>query len=103
MQDQNSQKNCTKDMLYPIETKEDLNNEYTNANTYQERIILEVLRKLKNPFCNLSVKQVAQDLQIGENMAYEVFKREDFPSINIGRKWKISLIAYLIWKTQKRI
>lgn len=103
MQDQNSQKNCTKDMLYPIEAKENLNNEYINANTYQERIILEVLRKLKNPFYNLSVKQVAQDLQIGENMAYEVFKREDFPSINIGRKWKISLIAYLIWKTQKRI
>jgi len=86
-----------------IDTKENLDNINLSLDSYQEKIILETIKRLKNPFYNLSVKQVAQDLQIGENLAYEVFKREDFPSINIGRKWKISLIAYLIWKTQKRV
>lgn len=70
--------------------------------SFQEKMILECIKKYKNPFVNISVHQVAKDLQIGENLAYEIFKRNDFPSINIGRKWKISLISYLLWKTQKR-
>ena len=82
-----------------IDTKEKNN----IINDYQERIIIESMKKISNPFVNISVKQVAKDLQIGENMAYEIFKRPDFPSINIGRKWKVSLIAYLLWKTQKRV
>lgn len=69
---------------------------------FREKMILECIKKYRNPFVNISVQQVAKDLQIGENLAYEIFKRDDFPSINIGRKWKISLIAYLLWKTQKR-
>lgn len=69
----------------------------------QDKIILECVKKIHNPFINISVKDVAKDLQIGENMAYEIFRRDDFPSINIGRKWKITLIAYLLWKTQKRV
>lgn len=70
--------------------------------TSREKIVLYCIKKYKNPFMNLSVKQVARDLQIGENLAYDLFKRDDFPSINIGRKWKISLVAYLLWKTEKR-
>ena len=81
------------------DTKENGN----TTNDYQEKLIMECVKKISNPFANVSVKQVAKDLQVGENMAYEIFKRPDFPSINIGRKWKISLIAYLLWKTQKRV
>ena len=79
-----------------------LDNVSTPENT-QDKIIIECVRKIHNPFINISVKDVARDLQVGENMAYEIFRREDFPSVNIGRKWKISLIAYLLWKTQKRV
>lgn len=86
-----------------IDTKENLDKCTVNLNNYQERMLVESIKRLKNPFYNISVKQVAEDLQIGENMAYEVFKREDFPSINIGRKWKICLISYILWKTKRRI
>lgn len=71
--------------------------------TLQELMIIEAIRKIQDPFINLTVQDIAKDLKIGENMAYAVFKRNDFPSINIGRCWKISLIAYLLWKTQKRV
>jgi len=56
-----------------IDTKENLDNINLSLDSYQEKIILETIKRLKNPFYNLSVKQVAQDLQIGENLAYEVF------------------------------
>ena len=84
-----------------IDTKEVLNN--MPLNNYQEKVILESIKRLKNPFVNISVQDVAKDLKIGENMAYAIFKRKDFPSINIGRCWKVCLISYLLWKTQKRI
>ena len=69
----------------------------------EELMIIEAIKKVRNPFINLTVQDIAKDLKIGENMAYTIFKREDFPSVNIGRCWKISLISYLLWKTQKRI
>ncbi len=84
-------------------TNDKLSNVTITLNNTQEKMILECIKKVSNPFINLYVEDVARDLQIGENMAYEIFKRDDFPSINIGRKWKISLIAYLLWKTQKRV
>ncbi len=82
-----------------IDTKEKLN----NIENSQEKILLESIKRLKNPFINISVQDVARDLKIGENMAYAIFKRDDFPSINIGRCWKICLISYIMWKTQKRV
>ena len=69
----------------------------------EELMIIEAIKKVQNPFINLTVQDVAKDLKIGENMAYTIFKREDFPSVNIGRCWKISLISYLLWKTQRRV
>lgn len=80
-----------------IETNE--NKKYTQ----EELMIIEAIKKIRNPFINLTVQDVAKDLKIGENMAYTIFKRDDFPSVNIGRCWKISLISYLLWKTQKRV
>ena len=86
-----------------IDTKEKLEKIDTSLNDYQEKIILEAIKKINNPFVNLTVYDVAKDLKVGENMAYTIFKREDFPSVNIGRCWKIALISYLLWKTQKRV
>ncbi len=86
-----------------IDTKEKLNNITITFDNTQEKMLLDCIRRVQNPFINITVQDVARDLQVGENMAYEIFKRDDFPSVNIGRKWKISLIAYLLWKTQKRV
>lgn len=61
-------------------------------------LIAHGISNLDNPFKNITVKEVAKDLHIGKNKAYELFKRKDFPSINIGRSWKIMYLAYLIWK-----
>ena len=84
----------TKEILVAIEI---------NLENSQEKMLLESIKRLKNPFVNISVQDVAKDLRIGENMAYAIFKRDDFPSINIGRCWKICLISYIMWKTQKRV
>ena len=89
--------NNTNQTLKFIETNE--NKKYTQ----EELMIIEAIKKIGNPFINLTVQDVAKDLKIGENMAYTIFKRDDFPSVNIGRCWKISLISYLLWKTQKRV
>lgn len=79
-----------------------INTKDSELHTLEELMIIEAIKKIPDPFVNLTVQDIAKDLKIGENMAYTVFKRNDFPSINIGRCWKISLISYLIWKTQKR-
>lgn len=86
-----------------IDTQEKLDSIPIFFDNYQEKILLEAIKRLKNPFINISVQDVAKDLKIGENMAYSIFRREDFPSINIGRCWKVCLISYILWKTQKRI
>ena len=62
---------------------------------------MEIIKKVNNPFANLTVKNIAKDLNIGINTAYEIFKRDDFPSINIGKTKTITLLAYLMWKLQK--
>ena len=78
-----------------IETKETL--------TPEQRMAIDTIRRVKNPFKMLTVKDVMQDLGICETVAYRTFKREDFPSINIGKNNQVMLLAYLIWKMQKRV
>lgn len=68
----------------------------------KELMILNVMKKVKNPFLNLTVADVARDLKMGENLTNELFRRDDFPSINIGKTKTITLLAYLIWKMEKR-
>lgn len=63
---------------------------------------IQSIKRLKNPFKMLSVKDVMQDLNICETIAYRTFKRADFPSINIGKSNQVMLVAYLIWKMRKR-
>ena len=70
--------------------------------TLSEQIVINYLSKLNNPFTVLSVQEVSKDLNIGINQAYYLFKQEDFPSINIGKRKLITLASYLVWKMNKK-
>lgn len=78
-----------------IDTKEKL--------TLKELMIIEAIKQIKNPFINLTVQDVAKDLKMGENMANQIFKRDDFPSVNLGKPKTVTLLAYLIWKMDRRV
>lgn len=67
-----------------------------------EQIIVNYLNKLQNPFMILSVQDISKDLHIGINQAYELFRQNDFPSINIGKRKAITLAQYLLWKMSKK-
>ena len=67
----------------------------TKEKTNDEQIVINYLGKMDNPFKILSVQDIAQDLHIGINQAYELFKQDDFPTITIGKRKVVSLPAYL--------
>lgn len=71
-------------------------------NNLKELIIIEAVKKLDNPFVNLSVSDVAKDLKMGLNLTNELFKDKNFPSVNIGKEKTVTLLAYLIWKMQRQ-
>lgn len=66
------------------------------------QIVMSYLAKIKNPFVTLSVLDVSKDLHIGINQAYDLFKQNDFPAINIGKRKVITLASYLLWKMDKK-
>ena len=68
----------------------------------KKELMKKAIEKLDEPWKNLTVKDVAKDLKMGENKTNELFKRKDFPSINIGKTKTISAIAYALWKLEKR-
>lgn len=78
-----------------IETKEVL--------TPEQRMAVDTIRRVQNPFKMLTVKDIMNDLGICETVAYKTFRRSDFPSINVGKTNQVMLLAYLIWKMQKRV
>lgn len=80
-----------------IDTKEKNSND-----SLKEYMLTEALKMVRNPFINLTVKDVAKDLKMGENLTNELFKRNDFPSVNIGKQKTVTLLAYLLWKMQKQ-
>lgn len=51
---------------------------------------------------NLTVAEVAKDLMMGENLANQVFRRPDFPAVNIGKTKTVCALAYVLWKMQHR-
>lgn len=67
----------------------------------KKEIIKVAIDKLEDPWKNLTVKDVAEDLKMGKNKANEIFRRKDFPSVNIGKTKTISSVAYAIWKLNK--
>lgn len=74
-----------------------------NNYSLKELMIIEAVKKLNDPFMNLTVQDIAKDLKMGENSANQVFKREDFPSVNLGKPKTITLLAYLIWKMDRKV
>ena len=66
------------------------------------QIVMSYLTKIKNPFVTLSVLDVSKDLHIGINQAYDLFKQNDFPAINIGKRKVITIASYLLWKMDKK-
>ena len=71
--------------------------------TLEELMAIESIKKLRNPFMMIDVVTVMKDLHICKSIAYRLFQREDFPSINIGKNNQIMLLPYMIWKMQKRV
>ena len=69
----------------------------------KKELVKQAVKNLEDPFKMLTVKDVAKDLYMGENKTNEIFNREDFPSVNIGKTRKIQKIAYILWKMEKRI
>lgn len=51
----------------------------------------------------LTVKDVQEILQIGKNRAYDIFAREDFPAILIGKKYVIEETAFANWLQQRQV
>lgn len=78
--------------IIDTEEKENLN----------EKIVINYLNKLKNPFVMLSVSDVSKDLHIGINQAYDLFKQKDFPTTSIGKRKTVTLASYLLWKMNKK-
>ena len=80
----------------------EINNTKENTMTTEDKIVAEVIKSMINPFDNLTVKEVAKDLKMGENLANQVFRRKDFPSVNIGKTKTVMKLAYYIWKMKHR-
>lgn len=81
-------------MIEIIQTKDNL--------SIEELIIREAIKTLGDPFKNLTVKEVAKDLKMGENLTNDLFKRKDFPSVNIGKTKTVTWLAYILWKMKRQ-
>lgn len=96
--------NISKKVINEIDTEDKkININLSSPLTAEQLMAIESIKRLKNPFRMLCVKDIMQDLNICETIAYRTFKRADFPSINIGKSNQVMLIAYLIWKMTKRV
>lgn len=70
--------------------------------TVQEILIREAIKNIGDPFRNLTVKDIMKDLLVSEATANAIFKRSDFPSVNIGKTKTVTLLAYLVWKMNRK-
>lgn len=100
---ENIMEKLTEDTINEIKDTEVKKIVIENEVTPEQQAIMESIKRLKNPFRMLTVQDIMKDLNICETIAYRTFKRSDFPSINVGKNNQVMLIAYLIWKMQKRI
>lgn len=70
--------------------------------TKEELMIIASIRKIKNPFRMISIKEVMRDLNISESAVYKTFNRKDFPAIKVGKNNQVMLLPYLIWKMERK-
>ncbi len=94
--------NITEQMIDEIIDTEEIKNDKDGL-SFEEKMAIECVKKIKNPFRMITVDMVMKDLNICRTIAYRLFQRDDFPSINIGKNHQVTLIAYLLWKIKKRV
>lgn len=75
-----------------------IQNELTN----KDILLLSSINRLKNPFRMIGVETIMKDLNICRGVAYKIFQRADFPSINVGKTKQIMLISYIVWKMTRK-
>lgn len=78
-----------------IETKQEL--------TAGDRMAIESIRRVRNPFRMLTVQDIANDLKVCEITVYKLFKNENFPAIKVGKGYMVMLLPYLIWKMNRNV
>ena len=83
-----------------------INNEYlidTNEKrviSAEEQVIIESVKRVKDPFKMLKIEDVAKDLGISFSTAYKMFKQNDFPAIKVGSSRRVAYAAYMAWKVR---
>ena len=87
---------------YKEDEKDNKNELFEKYDLKYDLIALLVQKANMDPFKNLTVTQVAKDLEFGANKANEIFQRDDFPSVNIGKRKKVNILAYWLWKMERR-
>ena len=70
---------------------------------FEEKAMLEIMKREIDPFKSLTIDDVAKDLNICKDKAYKIFRMKDFPCSRIGRKKTITQGAYLLWKIRKEL
>jgi len=78
------------------------NNEKYTKEHMKDMMLVEAVKKLNYPFKNWTVQEVMKDLRVSEATANAIFKRKDFPSVNIGKTKTVTLLAYVMWKMDRR-
>ena len=83
-----------------------INNEYlidTNEKriiSAEEQVIIESVKRVKDPFKMLKIEDVAKDLGISFSTAYKMFRQKDFPAIKVGSSRRVAYAAYMAWKVR---
>jgi len=98
----NFRQNSTKSSTDNTQVKIVINENKNIGDPLTTEYLKYAIEKVEDPFKNLTVKDVAEDLKMGEAMTNELFKRDDFPSVNIGKTKTVTLLAYLRWKMERR-
>ena len=73
-----------------IDTKEEVN--------YEKALIVEAVKKVKDPFKMLTIEDAMKDLNISYAKAHAIFREKNFPAIEIGKQKRVAILAYMIWK-----
>ena len=72
-------------MKYKEDENDNKNELFEKYDLKYDLIALLVQKANMDPFKNLTV-----------------FQREDFPSLNIGKRKKVNILAYWLWKMERR-
>lgn len=66
------------------------------------KLIMHYITKShRDAFSNMTVYDVAKDLDIGMTRAYELFNEKDFPSVSVGKTKIVMVLSYYVWKYEK--